>query len=213
MMQPLKQAIFTRIRLDWPATLEEWDVRHSFYKAAHGRNDSDYPYPDPAPVIRTARLYDTSLLVPSLYYELSTRDPSKIRWNLVGEKDLVIAFVGRQRMLNWIVERSTRWTKYEAYNPWKCTANFPDEKRSECCSTFRTCLFTETYTRLISCTDLLKGLEFPIGKKRSWNQWFDEFGESLEVNLCDSCDLASNARWKTLRNELFERFPEFFKIL
>lgn len=202
LVEPLKQAILTRIRLDWPLTLEEWDARREFYQAGN--------YPDPAQVIQFACPYDSSLLVPSLYYELSIRNPGYARCDLISENDQVIARHGRARMLDWLRAQMFSWTWSKQ---WECN-NLPDKEWADRCTDFQLRQFIKTHHCLLSDADILRVLSSPIGQNNDCDMDGDYMdGDYMwleESILCRPCASASDDRWRTMRNDLFENLPEFF---
>ena len=133
LITPLKDTILSYIREDWPQTLQSWDEREALYarrlKNAPPGVTMDDIAPEPASVIRLARMFEPKLLT-TAFYHLSRlpvnatygqighapRHARGVRSDLLSIVDKEKVALGRERMMWWIADR----LEAAALDTWQC---------------------------------------------------------------------------------------------
>ena len=125
----LRAYIVSRIKEDWPLTIEDWDRRGAEIEAMRSveltsgdRAPSSKPLahsvPEPASAIHFAREFGCTEILPAAFYQLSITDANRdwdkpdsydahhdlpARWSLLETSDLLHVLRGRQRIAQHLV--------------------------------------------------------------------------------------------------------------
>jgi hypothetical protein len=213
LIDPLKDMILSHIREDWPQTLQGWDEREALYlrrmKSLPGLTMDDVA-PEPASVIRLARMFEPRLLTLA-FYHLSrlpvnaiykqhgqgVRNVRGVRTYLLSPADREKAMVGRERMLKWLADKM----EASMFDNWHCIAGDPCHLHIY----WRVAVLHRTVMRNL---DVLATL-------RSMRSHKVERGTSqlVEDVVCPDC----NARWDQIlsdaRRDFFDSLSTFFPDL
>jgi hypothetical protein len=213
LIDPLKDTILSYIREDWPQTLQAWDEREALYTRRlknSPKSTMDDVAPEPASVIRLARIFEPQLLIPT-FYHLSRlpvgaiygqpgqgpRSARGVRAHLLSAEDREKAMVGRERMLRWITDR----LEASSLDTWQCGGG-------EACHVhifWRVAVLHRSFMRTM---DVLTTLRMMRSHKveRGTTQ-------PVEDAVCPDC----NARWDQLladsRRDFFDSLSTFFPDL
>lgn len=213
LIEPLKDTILSYVREDWPQTLQGWDEREALY-ARRLKNSPksimDDVAPEPASVIRLARMFEPQLLTPA-FYHLSRlpvgaiysqhgqrpRSTRGVRVHLLSAEDREKAMVGRERMLKWIADR----LEAASLDTWQCSGG-------EACHVHIFWRVAVLHRSVMRTMDILTTL-------RSLRSHKVERGTSQPVEdvVCPDC----NMRWDQLlaatRQDFFDSLSSFFPDL
>ena len=125
----LRAYIVSKIKQDWPLTLEDWDRREAEIEAmrsveltscdrAPSSKPLAYSVPEPALAIRFAREFGCTEILPAAFYQLSTTDANRdwdkpdsydahhdlsARWWLLETSDLLRVLRGRQKIAQHLI--------------------------------------------------------------------------------------------------------------
>jgi hypothetical protein len=212
-IDPLKDMILSHIREDWPQTLQGWDEREALYlrrlKSLPGLTMDDVA-PEPASVIRLARMFEPRLLT-FAFYHLSrlpvnaiykqhgqgVRNVRGVRSSLLSPADRERAMAGRERMLKWLTDRM----ETSMLDTWNCISGAP--------------CHIHIYWRVVVLHRTVMRNFDVLATLRSMRSHKVERGtsEPVEDVVCPDC----NAKWDQIlfdaRREFFDSLSAFFPDL
>jgi len=214
LIAPLKDTILSYIREDWPLTLQAWDEREGLYsrrlKNAPSGVTMDDIAPEPASVIRLARMFEPRLLTTAFYHlsRLPVNAPYRpdgqaprhargVRSSLLSAEDRQKVTLGRERMLWWIADR----LEAASLDTWQC------EQEQGC--------QVHIYWRVVVLHRAIMRSNDVLATLRSMKSHKAERGRSamLENVVCPDC----NCRWDKViadaRRDFFDSLPTFFPDL
>ncbi|RDB19498.1 hypothetical protein Hypma_013601 [Hypsizygus marmoreus] len=214
LIDPLKDTILSYIREDWPQTLQAWDEREALYarrlKNCPPQITMDGVAPEPASVIRLARMFEPRLLTIAFYHlsrlpanstygqhNQAPRHARGVRGYLLTPDDREKVTLGRERMMRWISDR----LEAAQLDTWQC-------KGDEGCHVHIYWRVVVLHRSIMRTMDVLTTLRLMRSHKVERGT-----SEVVEDAVCLDC----NARWDQVindtRRDFFDSLPAFFPDL